>query len=126
MISMKYMLMTFGDESSWDWDQWPRERVEDHFRNMNAFLEELQASSELVTGEGLTPPSHALTVELRDGRPVASDGPYAETKEVLAGFLIVETESHDRALELAGRFAGLVEARVELRPVDESAGPDYI
>ncbi|MFC7625632.1 YciI family protein [Microlunatus sp. GCM10028923] len=123
---MKYMLMTFGDETSWDWDQWPREKVEDHFRNMSAFLEELQGTSELVTGEGLTPPSHALTVELRDGRPVASDGPYAESKEVLAGFLIVETESHDRALELAGRFAGLVESRVELRPVDEAAGPDYI
>ncbi len=125
MIYMKYMLMTFGDETAWDWDQWPKERVQDHFRNMAAFLDDLQQSDELVAGHGLTPPSTALTVELRDGRPVASDGPYAESKEVLAGFLIVETESHDRALELAGRFAGLVESRVELRPVDEDAGAEF-
>lgn len=125
MIYMKYMLMTFGDETAWDWGQWSKERVKDHFQSMAAFLDDLQKSDELISGFGLTPPSTASTVELRDGRPVASDGPYAESKEVLAGFLIVETESHDRALELAGRFAGLVESRVELRPVDEDAGSEF-
>lgn len=122
---MKYMLMTFGDEAAWDWDAWPKERVEDHFRSMAAFLKEIEESDELVSGFGLTPPSHASTVELRDGRPVASDGPYAEAKEVLAGFIIIETDSHDRALTLAGRFAGLVENRIELRPVDEDAGSEF-
>ena len=65
-----------------------------------------------------------MTVELRDGRPVASDGPYAEAKEVLAGFGIVDVASHDRAVELAARFAGIVRTRVELRPVMDGAGED--
>lgn len=125
MIFMKYMIMTFGDETAWDWDSRPKDQVRDHFRDMAAFIEDLQKSEEYVSGFGLTPPSTASTVALRDGRPVASDGPYAESKEVLAGFLIVETESHDRALALAGRFAGLVQNRVELRPVDEDAGAEF-
>lgn len=125
MIWMKYMMMTFGDESAWDWDAWPKERVETHFKEMSAFLKEIEESGELVSGVGLTPPSHAATVEIRDGRPVASDGPYAEAKEVLAGFIIVEAETRDRAVELAGRFSGLVEQRVELRPVDEDAGSEF-
>ena len=78
----------------------------------------------MVTGFGLADPSHAVTVEIRDGRPVASDGPYAEAKEVLAGFGIVDVASHDRAVELAARFAGLVQTRVELRPLMDGAGQD--
>ena len=128
---MKYMIMTFGDESAWDTlglgsaqATWSEEEVAEHFRSMSAFYADLAASGEMVTGFGLADPSHTVTVELRDGRPVASDGPYAEAKEVLAGFGIVDVASHDRAVELAARFAALVQTRVELRPVMEGAGQD--
>lgn len=133
MISVKYMIMTFGEQAVWDQmgiggeqgaDGWSKEQLEDHFRSMASFIDDLQESGEYVAGYGLTGPVHASTVELRDGRPVVSDGPYAESKEVLAGFLLVEAESHDRALEISGRFAGLLQARVELRPVDEESGVD--
>lgn len=128
---MKYMIMTFGDVSAWDTlglggsdATWSAEEVAEHFRAMNAFYADLAASGEMVSGFGLADPSHTVTVEIRDGRPVASDGPYAETKEVLAGFGIIDVASHDRALELAAQFAALVQTRVEMRPVMDGAGPD--
>ena len=128
---MKYMIMTFGDASAWDTlglggaeATWSEEEVAEHFRAMGAFYADLAASGEMVSGFGLADPSHTVTVEIRDGRPVASDGPYAEAKEVLAGFGIVDVASHDRALELAARFAALVRTRVELRPVMDGAGQD--
>ena len=128
---MKYMIMTFGDETAWDalglggsQATWSDEEVAEHFQAMGAFYADLAASGEMVTGFGLADPSHTVTVEMRDGRPVASDGPYAEAKEVLAGFGIIDVASHDRAVELAGRFAALVQTRVELRPVIDGAGQD--
>jgi hypothetical protein len=125
------MIMTFGDVSAWDTlglgaseATWTEEQIAEHFQSMNAFYADLAASGEMVTGFGLADPSHTVTVEIRDGRPVASDGPYTETKEVLAGFGIVDVASHDRAVELAARFAGIVRTRVELRPVMNGAERD--
>jgi len=128
---MKYMIMTFGDESAWDTlglggtqATWSEDEVAEHFRAMGEFYADLAASGEMVTGFGLADPSHTVTVAMRDGRPVASDGPYAEAKEVLAGFGIIDVASHDRAVEVAARFAVLVQTRVELRPVMDGAGQD--
>lgn len=125
---MKYMIMTFGDTSAWDTlglggteAIWSQEQIAEHFRAMGEFYADLDASGEMVTGFGLADPSHTMTVEVRDGRPVASDGPYAEAKEVLAGFGIIDVASRDRALEIAARFAALVQSRVELRPVTDNA-----
>lgn len=128
---MKYMIMTFGDESAWDTlglggssATWSEQEVADHFQAMGAFYADLAASGEMVTGFGLADPSHTVTVQMRDGRPVTSDGPYAEAKEVLAGFGIIDVGSHDRAVEVAARFASLVQTRVELRPVMSGTAED--
>ena len=76
---------------------------------MRAFMEEfnneLAESGELVDAQGLAAPVHARRVQLQDGVPVVTDGPYAETQEVLAGYTIVECESFDRATEIAARLA---------------------
>ncbi len=128
---MKYMIMTFGDKTAWDTlglggseAIWSEEEVAEHFRAMGEFYADLAASGEMVSGFGLADPSHTVTVEMRDGRPVTSDGPYAETKEMLAGFGIIDVASHDRAVELAARFAAIVQTRVELRPVMNGGGED--
>jgi hypothetical protein len=128
---MKYMIMTFGDASAWDAlglggreATWSEEQIAEHFRAMSAFYTDLAESGEMVTGFGLADPSHTMTVEIRDGRPVTSDGPYAEAKEVLAGFGIIDVASHDRAVELAARFAAIVQTRVELRPVMDDSGQE--
>ena len=79
---MKYMIMTFGDHTAWDTlglggtrATWPDEEVAAHFSAMAAFYADLAATGEMVTGFGLAAPSHTVTVEMRDGRPVTSDGP---------------------------------------------------
>lgn len=128
---MKYMIMTFGTDSDWDTlglggsdATWSEEEVAEHFRAMGAFYADLAATGEMVTGFGLADPSHTVTLEMRDGRPVASDGPYAEAKEVLAGFGVIDVATHNRALELAARFAAIVQTRVELRPVMDGSSSE--
>src|SRR5207245_5986279 len=111
-----------GDKPTWS----PQD-----FAVMGAFMEsfnkELAASGELVETRGLTAPVHTRRVQLQDGVPVVTDGPYAETYEVLAGYWIVECESFDRATEIAARLAtcpapvDVAQAAVaDVRPIAES------
>lgn len=79
--------------------------------------EALLESGELVAGEGLANASQAHTVAVRDGQTVTSDGPFAELKEHLAGFYLIEVPSFDRAVEIAAGIPDAEVAEVELRPV---------
>lgn len=79
--------------------------------------DELLDSGELVAGEGLANSSMAHTVAVRDGRTLVSDGPFAELKEHLAGFYLVEVPSLERAVEIAARTPDAEVAEVEVRPV---------
>jgi hypothetical protein len=95
---------------------------------MTDFNEELISSGELIDTRGLTAPVHARRIQLQSGVQVVTDGPYAETQEVLAGFWIVECESFDRATQLAARLAqgpgpaGSSQTTVvDVRPISESA-----
>src|SRR5712691_807813 len=112
---MKYMILLYGSQQDYDAlsgkasaDR-PAWSAED-FAAMGAFMEsftkDLTESGELVDTKGLTAPLHARRIQLRGGVPVVTDGPYAETQEVLAGYWVVECESFDRATEIAGRLAG--------------------
>jgi hypothetical protein len=88
---------------------------------MESFHKELAEAGELVDARGLSAPVHARRVQLQNGVPVVTDGPYPETQEVLAGYTIVECESFDRATKIA---AGLVNPDadgeyVDVRPVLE-------
>ena len=121
---MRYMVSTYGDQAAWDAltgggaTPMSDDEVAAHFAAMRAFQEELTASGELVASFGLAGPARTQVVEVRDGLPVVSDGPYAEAKEVLAGFGILDVAGPERAVVLAARFAECVGARVELRPVE--------
>jgi hypothetical protein len=89
---------------------------------MQSFHQKLEESGELVDARGLTAPVHARRVQLQNGVPVVTDGPYPETQEVLAGYTIVECDSFDRAAEIA---AGLVNPDadgeyVDVRPIIDS------
>ncbi len=96
---------------------------------MESFGKELAESGELVDAQGLIAPVHTRRIRLREGVPVVTDGPYAETEEVLAGFWLVDCESFDRATELAARLTSCPgpehvrdRAYVDVRPVAESQG----
>jgi hypothetical protein len=127
---VKYMIMLYGSQQFFDMmagrpSDVPAMTVEE-LSSMHKYMEDfhqaLAESGELVETQGLTAPAHARRVQLEDGVPVVTDGPYPETEEVLAGFTIVECESFDRATEIA---AGLVNpdaegGYVDIRPVVES------
>ena len=110
---MKYMILTYGSQHDYDLmagkaGDKPALSPED-FAPMGAFMqsfnEELEKSGELVDTRGLTAPVHTRRIQLQNGVPAVTDGPYAETQEVLAGYWIVECESFDRATEIAARLA---------------------
>jgi hypothetical protein len=82
-----------------------------------AYGEALQAAGVLVGGAGLVSPRAATTVSVRDGKRQVHDGPYAETKEFLAGFGIIEVSNLDAALEWAARHPAAAYASVEVRPL---------
>ena len=94
---------------------------------MESFNKELAESGELVDTRGLTAPAHARRIQLREGVPVVTDGPYAEAEEVLAGYWIVECDSFDRATRIAARLTDTPgpehlrsRAYADVRPLAES------
>lgn len=118
---MKYMLMMFGDGSEMAATAdpaWVREMI----AFMTDFDDELRKTGELVEAHGLAFPSTAKTVRYADGQVAVTDGPYAESKESLAGFWILDVVSEERAVELAGRVA-YWSRETELREVADQA-PD--
>ncbi|HEU4948478.1 MAG TPA: YciI family protein [Kribbella sp.] len=131
------MILTYGSQQDYDAlagkagdrPAWSAEDFAAMGEFMESFSNELIESGELVETRGLTAPVHTRRVQLQGGVPVVTDGPYAETQEVLAGYWVVECESFDRATELAARLAncpappGAAEAYVaDVRPIAESRG----
>ena len=93
----------------------PAEQRERMTKAFEARLTELQESGELLTGEALDAPVKARVYHWRNGNPFATDGPYAETKEQLAGFFLIDVKDQARAEEIVADFAGPGET-IELRP----------
>jgi hypothetical protein len=127
---MKYMIMLYGSQQDYDVlagrptdkPAMSAEDVQAMYAYMESFHQKLEESGELVDARGLSAPVHARRVQLRNGVPVVTDGPYPETQEVLVGYTIVDCDSFDRATEIA---AGLVNPNgdgeyVDVRPVIES------
>jgi hypothetical protein len=96
---MKYLCTIYGEESAWS-DATP-EQMAEVMAAYTAFGEEAGAAGVILGGEGLEPTSAATTVRVRDGERVLSDGPFAETKEQLGGFYLLECGGLDEALEWA-------------------------
>ena len=85
-----------------------------------AFAEEMEARSVLVAKERLRPTSTATTVRVRNGEVVVADGPFAETKEQIAGFYLMECKDLDEAIGIAAKIPGAALGTIEVRPVWES------
>jgi hypothetical protein len=120
---MKYMLLTYGPAEVWDTESFTEEGRE-QMRQMIAFMKELDddltASGVLVASEGLTGPQDARTVRWIDDEAVTTDGPYAESKEFLAGYWVVDVPTVEQAAEIAARIVSYVKAPIEIRPVGEA------
>jgi len=114
---VKFVVLIWSNpESRALWDKIPPEDRIVGLREYAALNEDLDGSGELVTSTALDDPSRSKRVTTRDGQPIVSDGPYAETKEFLAGIYILECESMQRALEVAARIPESALGLVEVRP----------
>jgi hypothetical protein len=112
---MKYLLTIYGEESNW-----AHMTPEDGAKEMKAYGAFGRAAEEagvLVGGEGLQPTSAATTVRVHNGDRMVTDGPFAETKEQLGGYYLVDCKDLDQAIEWAAKIPGAQHGSVEVRPV---------
>lgn len=122
---MKYVLLIHSNPQPWghptgdyvaEVQALPEEDRERLDRDFEQMLTELETNGELMSGEALGDPSAARLYRWNDdATPLATDGPYSESKEHLAGFFLIDVENHERAEEIAAAFSGPGET-IELRP----------
>jgi hypothetical protein len=112
---MRYMLLIASNPQAYE--GMSPEAQQEILKGYLTFTEEIQASGEFVAGDPLQGLDTATTVRVRDGRATTTDGPFAESKEVLAGYYIVDAASLDRALQIAARIPDAATGSVEVRPL---------
>ncbi|HJR89208.1 MAG TPA: YciI family protein [Aeromicrobium sp.] len=121
----KYLMSVFGPESDYDKDNWgyeSEEQMQQSFADTEAFNKKLQEQGYFVFADGLERPSAATVVDGMGEKPIFTDGPFAETKEYIAGFWIVDVPSDEVARQLAAEASKACLGKVELRPI--MAGPE--
>jgi hypothetical protein len=121
---MKYIIMMFGDQATMvevKSPEWIRSMIE----FMQKLDTELRENGELVDGRGLADPSQAKTVRLENGIPVPTDGPFAEAKESLAGWWIIDA-TEERAIEVASRCVAFTGGPVEVRQVMDEPPAEFV
>jgi hypothetical protein len=114
---MKYLLLIYGDENAWTDAE--REKC---YGESTQLAHTLNASGQFLATAPLQPVSTATSVRVRDGKPLVTDGPFAETREQLGGFFMVEARNLDEAIGIAAKIPGARKGTVEIRPVVEIPG----
>lgn len=113
---MRYLLMIYQDPATLP-------RTDAEFGVMmgeyNVYTHWLEEMGQMLGGEALEGVSDATTVAVREGRRIVTDGPFAETKEHLGGYFLIQAEDLDAAIEAAARIPGAQVGRVEIRPIHE-------
>ncbi len=114
---MQYLCLIYDDEKIWQ--KMPRAEVEKVVGEFHAYTESLKKSGHYVGGNALQPTHTATTVRVRQGKTAATDGPFAETKEQLGGYYLLEARDLNEAIQLAARIPGARLGCVEVRPIME-------
>ena len=112
---MQYMLLIYNDPHGWD--SLPDDERGAIYNAYGTFTAELQASGKMVAGDALQAIDTATSVRVRNGETLTTDGPFAETKEVLGGYYLIDVETLDEALDWAGKIPGAAHGTIEVRPV---------
>ena len=112
---MKYLLMIYDDEKLWD--AMPPAESEAFLGEYFAFTDGVRASGHYLAGEALQPVATATTVRIRDGKLSTTDGPFAETKEQLGGFYLIEARDLNEAIQIAAKIPSARIGSIEVRPV---------
>jgi hypothetical protein len=120
---VKYVILIYSNPASRQiWDGMSADERAAGYAAYAALNRDLADSGELVVAEALADTSHATRVAVTEGRTVTSDGPFAEVKEQLAGFFLIECESNERAVQVASRVPEAELGLVEVRPVLDVSG----
>jgi hypothetical protein len=113
---MRYLLLIYGPEDVPDPTPDEQGQV---MAAYNAFTEHIRSKNAYLGGEALEPTPTATTVRVRDGQTLTTDGPFAETKEALGGYYLVEAKDLDEAIDFAARIPGAQTGSIEVRPIWE-------
>jgi hypothetical protein len=118
---LKVMALIYGDAARWD--AFSADEREAVYAKYRAFADEARAAGVMVGGEELASPRDATTIRVRGDETLVTDGPYAEVKEALGGYFVLDVETLDEAVEYAAKIPGAEHGAVEVRPlyVDEGA-----
>jgi hypothetical protein len=117
---MQYMLLIYDDEQTWgNLSDGERGQI---FQAYGAYTEDMRSKGVFVAGDALQPTSTATTVRERNGDRLVTDGPFAETKEQLGGYYVIEVDSLDDALDWAARIPSAKLGSIEVRPVMDTSG----
>jgi len=114
---MKYMLLVYTAEKSWT------DAERDHcYGESVALCQDLASRGQYLSANPLQPVATATSVRVRDGKPVITDGPFAETHEQLGGYFLVDADDLNEAVKIAARIPGARKGTIEIRPVMEISG----
>jgi hypothetical protein len=113
---MRYLLLIYQDEVAHS--QWSEEELAAEYQDYFAFGAETEKLG-IKDGDALMPTNTATTVRVRDGKILTTDGPFAETKEQLGGYYLLDCDDLDKAIEIAARIPGAKDGSIEIRPIME-------
>jgi hypothetical protein len=119
---MKYLLMIYNNPATYE--AWSEDQRDELFSTVDVVMKDLTESGELIGGQGLADASTAKTVRVRNGVPATTDGPFAEAKEQLGGYLIVECETEERAVEIAASWPDAKYFAIEVRAIMHTSGTE--
>jgi hypothetical protein len=117
---MKYMLLCYDDEQAWN--KAGKAAHQEAIGEAVRLTHELHAKGQYLRAAPLHPVATATSVRIRDGKRLVTDGPFAETREVLGGFYLIDVRDLDEAIAIAGQHPGARVGTVEIRPVMEIPG----
>jgi len=117
---MRYLLLIYSEEKVKE--KWSEQQKGAIFKEYGEFTESIRRSGALLAGDPLQPTSTATTVRAKNGKAISTDGPFAETKEQLGGYYMVEAKNLDEAIALAARIPAVrYGGSIEVRPIMELA-----
>ena len=115
---MQYMLLIYGSEHAWE--SMSPEEMKAVMESYVQFSRDLAASGALRGGSELAPVSSATTIRVRNGKALTTDGPFAETKEQLGGYYLIDVPNLDVAIEWAAKIPSATNGSIEIRPLTEN------
>jgi hypothetical protein len=113
---MRYLLLIYGEEST---EPLPDEAFKAQMAAYDAVTREIRERGLWLAGEALEPTTTATTVRVRSGQTLTTDGPFAETKEALGGFYLIDARDLDEAIEIASKIPAAEGGSIEVRPIWE-------